>query len=195
MAGASGGRPDWITVVSGVPRSGTSLMMSMLVAGGLEPLKDDVRAADEDNPRGYFELEAVKRLKEDASWVDGAAGRVVKAVHVHVRNLPRGAHRYRVMLMRRDMGEVMRSQRKMLERRGKPGGALSDERAAQLFLKQLADLEAWMSAEPNFAFVAADYNELLRDPDPVIASVNAFLGGLLDEGRMKAQIDPKLYRS
>lgn len=188
-------RPDWITVVSGVPRSGTSLMMSMLVAGGLEPVKDDVRAADEDNPRGYFELEAVKRLKEDASWVAGAAGKVVKAVHVHVRNLPLGGPRYRVVLMRRDMGEVMRSQRKMLERRGKPGGALSDARAAELFLKQLADLREWMAARPEFSFVEADYNALLRDPGPVIAAVNGFLGGILDEGRMRAEIDPRLYRS
>ena len=188
-------RPDWITVVSGVPRAGPSLMMSMLTGGGLEAVKDDVRSADEDNPKGYFELEAVKRLKEDASWVGGAVGKVVKAVHVHVRNLPRGAHRYRVVLMRRDMGEVMRSQRKMLERRGRPGGALSDERAAALFLKQLADLEAWMAAEPGFSYVAANYNELLRDPDPVIASVNAFLGGILDEKAMKGCIDPGLYRS
>src|SRR5262245_14301388 len=122
----------FVTVVSGVPRSGTSLMMSMLVAGGLEPLQDGVRAADEDNPRGYYELEAVKKLKEDASWVAGAAGKVVKVVHVHVKDLPRGGVKYRLVLMKRDLGEVLRSQRKMLERRGKPGGSISDERAAQL---------------------------------------------------------------
>lgn len=187
--------PDFVTVVSGVPRSGTSLMMSMLVAGGMEALKDDLRQADEDNPGGYFELEAVKRLKEDASFVDRAVGRVVKAVHVHVRSLPLGRHRYRVVLMRREMGEVLRSQRKMLERRGKPGGSLSDERAAALYERQLAELEAWMAAEPSFSFVVARYNDLLRDPGPVIAAVNAFLGGGLDEAAMRGPIDPRLYRS
>lgn len=188
-------RPDFVTVVSGVPRSGTSLMMSMLVAGGLEALKDDVRAADEDNPRGYFEYEAVKRLKQDASWVAGAAGKVVKVVHVHLRDLPREGVHYRVVLMKRDLGEVLRSQRKMLVRRGQKGGNLSDERTAALYAKQIADLEAWLGAQPAFAFLAADYNALVRDPGPVVAAVNRFLGGGLDEPAMAARVDPGLYRS
>lgn len=188
-------RPDFVTVVSGVPRSGTSLMMSMLVAGGLEALKDDVRAADEDNPRGYFEFEAVKRLKQDASWVAGAAGKVVKVVHVHLRDLPREGVRYRVVLMKRDLGEVLRSQRKMLDRRGQKGGNLSDERTAALYAKQVADLEAWLDSQPAFAFLAADYGALVRDPRPVVAAVNRFLGGALDEASMAAQVDPRLHRS
>jgi len=186
---------DFVTVVSGVPRSGTSLMMSMLVAGGIPPVKDDQRAADEDNPKGYFELEAVKKLKEDASWVRGAVGRVVKVVHVHVRNLPRDGMRYRVVLMRRDLKEVLRSQKKMLERRGMEGGKISDERAAELFAKQLADLVAYMKEEPAFACLEANYNDLVRSPAPVIAAVNAFLGGGLDEKAMAAQVDRSLYRS
>jgi hypothetical protein len=187
--------PDFITVVSGVPRSGTSLMMSMLVAGGLEPLKDDVRAPDEDNPRGYFELELVKGLKQDASWVDRAVGRVVKVVHVHLKDLPRGRHRYRVVLMRRDMAEVVRSQKKMLERRGKGGGKLGDARAAELLALQVEELRRWMDAEPSFSHLVADYNDLLRDPRPGVRAVVAFLGGGLDEEAMVRQVDPRLYRS
>jgi len=188
-------RRPFVTVVSGVPRSGTSLMMSMLVAGGLEPLQDGVRAADEDNPRGYYELEAVKRLKEDASWVSAAAGRVVKVVHVHVKDLPREKVAYRLVLMKRDLGEVLRSQRRMLERRGKPGGSLSDDRAAQLFAKQVEDLERLLAAEPAFAWMPVSYNDLVRDPAPLAAEVNRFLGGGLDEAAMRAQVDPGLYRS
>ena len=187
--------PDFVTIVSGVPRSGTSLMMSMLVAGGLAPLKDDLRAADEDNPKGYFELEAVKKLKQDASWVRGAVGQVVKVVHVHVKDLPRDGLRYRVVLMRRDLKEVLRSQKKMLERRGMKGGNLSDERAAALYAKQMDDLVAYMKAETAFSFLEANYNELVRAPAPVIAAVNAFLGGALDEAAMAAQVDRGLYRS
>jgi LPS sulfotransferase NodH len=191
----SGVAPPFVTVVSGVPRSGTSLMMSMLVAGGLSALKDDVRAADEDNPRGYYELEAVKRLKDDPTWVAGAVGRVVKVVHVHVRNLPVAGLAYRVVLMKRDLGEVLRSQKKMLARRGQPGGNLTDERIAALYAKQLADLESWMATQPAFSFLVADYNRLLKDPRPVVAEINRFLGGGLDESAMLAQIDPGLYRS
>jgi hypothetical protein len=187
--------PDFVTVVSGVPRSGTSLMMSMLVAGGLEPLKDDVRAADPDNPKGYFELEAVKKLKQDTSWVRGAVGKVVKVVHVHVKDLPRDGTRYRVVLMRRDLQEVLRSQKKMLERRGMKGGNLSDERAAALFAKQLEDLVAYMKSEPSFSAIEPSYNELLKAPVPVVAGVNRFLGGFLDEAAMLKEIDRNLYRS
>ncbi len=186
---------DFVTVVSGVPRSGTSLMMSMLVAGGLAPLKDDVRAPDEDNPRGYFELELVKRLKQDSSWVDRAVGRVVKVVHAHLKDLPRGRLRYRVVLMRRDMGEVLRSQKKMLERRGKAGGSLSDARVAELLTRQLEELRRWMDGEPSFSHLVADYNDLLRDPRSGARAVDSFLGGGLDEEAMVRQVDPRLYRS
>ena len=187
--------PPFVTVVSGVPRSGTSLMMSMLVAGGLEPLADDLRAPDEDNPRGYYELEAVKKLKQDASWVPQAVGKVVKVVHVHVGALPRQGLSYRVVLMKRDLGEVVRSQHRMLERRGREGGKISDERAMEIYARQIADLESLLASDPAFSFVEARYNDLLREPGPVVAAVDRFLGGGLDEEAMLRQIDPKLYRS
>jgi hypothetical protein len=161
----------------------------------MEPLADDRRPPDEDNPRGYYELEAVKRLKQDSSWVAGAVGRVVKVVHVHVQDLPRQGFRYRVVLMKREASEVLRSQKRMLERRGREGGRLTDERAAALYAKQIADLERLLSTDPAFSWMEARYNELLRDARPVAASLNRFLGGGLDEKAMLRQIDPKLYRS
>jgi hypothetical protein len=98
-----------ITIVSGLPRTGTSLMMQMIHAGGIPALTDKVRASDEDNPKGYFELEAVKRTKKDDSWLAEAAGRVVKMVHLLLYDLPVN-HQYRVVFMRRELREVVRSQ-------------------------------------------------------------------------------------
>src|SRR5687767_8101595 len=106
-----------IFVVSGLPRSGTSMMMNMLRAGGLELLVDDRRTSDEDNPEGYFELEAVKKTHLDSSWVDAAPGKLVKVVSEHLRQLP-STHTYRVVFMRRKLDEVLASQRQMLIRRG-----------------------------------------------------------------------------
>jgi hypothetical protein len=110
-------KSDFITVVSGLPRSGTSLMMQMLAAGGLPPLTDNLRDADESNPRGYFEFDPVKRLRSDRSWLDQARGHAVKIIHVLVRELPAdGQFHYRLLLMKRPMEEILASQRALLER-------------------------------------------------------------------------------
>jgi len=134
----------YLTVVTGAPRSGTSMMMRMLEAGGIEPLADGIRNADRDNPRGYYEYEPVKRLRDDPSWVAGSAGRVVKMVYALLGALPEAADAgltYRVVLMRRDLNEVVRSQRLMLERLGRPLGKLSDERKVAMFRTHLDELE------------------------------------------------------
>jgi hypothetical protein len=112
-----------------------------------------------------------------------------------VKDLPREGLRYRVVLMRRDLKEVLRSQKKMLERRGMKGGNLSDERAAALYAKQLDELVAYMKGEPAFSFLEANYNELVRAPVPAIQGIAAFLGGGLDEAAMAQQVDRSLYRS
>src|SRR6266704_120595 len=127
---------SWITIVSGLPRSGTSLMMQMLSAGGMPILTDGVRAADEDNPRGYLEFEAVKRTKEDSTWVAGASGKAVKMVYLLLHDLPAG-NEYSVILMRRDIREVIASQRAMLARLGKQGADVTDERMAAIFEEQM----------------------------------------------------------
>src|SRR5215212_2341111 len=125
-----GGMP--VTIVTGLPRSGTSMMMQMLAAGGMPVLAAAVRAPDADNPRGYLEFEAAKRTARDAAWVAGAAGKAVKLVHLLLPDLPQ-EHEYRVLFMRRDMDEVLASQRAMLARLRRTGADLSPERLADLF--------------------------------------------------------------
>jgi hypothetical protein len=182
-----------ITIVSGLPRSGTSLMMQMLDAGGLKALTDKVRGSDEDNPRGYYELESVKRTKTDPSWLDEAAGRVVKMVHVLLYDLPRD-HAYRVLFMKRDLREVVRSQGVMLRRRGTKGANLTDEQLMSAYEGQLAKIESWLADQPGFDVLYISYNDLMADPARAAADVNRFLDGSLDEEQMLSHVDQALYR-
>jgi Sulfotransferase family len=185
---------DFVTVVSGAPRSGTSMMMRMLEGGGIPPLTDGVRAADPDNPHGYFEYEPVKKTKADPSWLAGAAGRAVKMVHVLLRDLP-ADRSYRVVLMRRDLKEMIASQRRMLERLGREGGKLSDERMAEIFAAQLDETERWLRSQAAFSCLAVSYNDLVANPRPHVERVVEFLGGGMDVPAMCAVVDPTLYRN
>ena len=125
-----------VTVVSGLPRSGTSLAMQMIHAGGIPALTDGQRTSDDSNPRGYFELERVKQLKQDKSWLDEAAGKVVKVIHLLLAELP-DDRPYRVVFMQRDLREVVQSQATMLARSGRPGGQLAPERLIAVYEQQL----------------------------------------------------------
>jgi len=184
---------DFITVVSGLPRSGTSLMMQMLAAGGILPLTDDKRAADESNPRGYFEFEPVKRLRTDRSWIEQARGRAIKVIHLPLRELPAdGQFNFRVILMRRPIAEVLASQRAMLERQGKV--AADDAVLAKVYQSQLDQTEEWLSSHPAFSVLSVDYHAVLKTPELAANEVNDFLGGGLDVAAMMRAIDPKLYR-
>lgn len=185
---------DFVTVVSGAPRSGTSMMMRMLEGGGIAPLTDGVRAPDRDNPHGYFEFEPVKRTKTDASWVATAAGRAVKMVHLLLRDLPLDRS-YRVVLMRRDLGEMVASQRLMLERLGRDAGKLSDQRMAEIFAAQLDETERWLRTHAGFSCLAMNYNELVATPRPHVERLAEFLGGGLDLDAMCAVVDPALWRN
>jgi hypothetical protein len=182
-----------ITIVSGLPRTGTSLMMQMIHAGGIPALTDKVRASDQDNPRGYFELEAVKRTRKDDSWLTEADGRVVKMVHLLLYDLP-DHHQYRVVFMRRDLREVVRSQGVMLERRGTAGARLTDEQLIRAYEGQLTKIERWLDEQPNFQVHQVSYNTLMSDPPPAVSAIKAFLGDGLDGDAMLASIDPTLYR-
>lgn len=183
----------FVTVVSGAPRSGTSLMMQMLGAGGMELLTDGARRADRDNPRGYFELEAARGLPAEAGWLERAEGRAVKLVHVLVPRLP-ASHRYRILLMRRDWREVLASQRLMLERGGRAAEGPPDERLAEIFEAQLAEVERWAAARPEAELLAVDYNALVRDPLRAAHRVAVFLASPLDPEDMAAAVLPCLYR-
>ena len=184
---------DYLTIVSGLPRSGTSMMMRMIEAGGIAALIDNIRKADDDNPQGYYEFEPVKKTKQDPSWVSGAAGRVVKMVYRLLYDLPEG-YNYRVIFMRRRLDEVIKSQEVMLERSGKSGGALPDEKLKDMFRAEMTRCETWMRERPNFEHVNIDYNEMLAEPAGLVAKLNEFLGGDLNTQAMCAVIDPSLYR-
>lgn len=185
---------SFVTIVSGLPRSGTSMMMRMLEAGGLPVLVDNLRAADDDNPRGYYEFEPVKKTKEDPSWLREAPGKVVKMVYRLLYDLP-ADYSYRVVFMRRKLEEVLASQQVMLSRMGKAGGALEDEQAAALFRSQLTKYEQWVARQPNFAVLDVSYNDLLESPAEPARQINAFLGGTLDEAAMRQVVEPQLYRN
>ncbi|MEP6821137.1 MAG: sulfotransferase domain-containing protein [Chthoniobacterales bacterium] len=184
---------DFITVVSGLPRSGTSLMMQMLSAGGIPPLTDQQRVADESNPRGYFEFDAVKRLRNDQSWLVHARGHAVKIIHLLLRELPTtSGFQYRVVFMRRPLREVLASQRAMLERQGKI--AADDSVLTKVFQSQLEQAEHWLAAQPSFSVLSLEHHALFENPQPMIEQLNEFLGSQLDMSAMMAVIDPSLYR-
>lgn len=183
-----------IIIVSGLPRSGTSLMMMMLDAAGIPPMQDHIREADADNPKGYYEFERVKKLPEgDTQWIGDAKGKVVKVITMLLEHLPNN-YKYDVIMMRREIGEILASQRKMLERRGEDPNKVSDEELSDLFSKHFDQVMEWIADQKNFRYVEVNYNTLLETPEKEIAKVNKFLSGKLDEAAMLAKIDPQLYR-
>ena len=184
---------DFVTLVSGLPRSGTSMMMKMLEAGGMTVLADHVRTADEDNPEGYYEFERVKKIEHDQSWLEDARGKVVKMISALLKHLPPG-YRYKVIFMRRKIEEVLASQRQMLIRRGKPTDATSDEKMAAFFANHLRRVEEWLAAQPSVEILYVSYNDLMQAPEVHCATVARFLGLPLDPARMAQVASGSLYR-
>jgi hypothetical protein len=187
-------KSNTITIVSGLPRSGTSLMMKMLEAGGLELLLDNFRKPDQDNPKGYYEFERVKQLdKGDTEWLVDAQGKAVKIIATLLPKLPE-TFEYRILFMRRKMTEILASQRKMLLRRGTDSDKISDDQMSQVFEKHLQDVEEWISKQSNILCLDVDYNKLLDSPLPVLNQISQFLNGELNVEEMVKVIDPSLYR-
>ena len=188
-------KAGFITVVSGLPRSGTSMMMKMLEAGGIPPVTDELRAADEDNPKGYYEFERVKQMDQgDTGWVVDARGKVIKVISALLKHLPPG-EQYRVVFVRRNMPEILASQRKMLIRRGEDPDKMDDAQMAMLFEKHLTQIDEWLRSQSNFRVLYVHYSEVLAEPQPQIAKINDFLGGTLDAAAMAGMVDPDLYRN
>lgn len=181
-----------IIVVSGLPRSGTSLMMQMLEKGGVEVVTDRVRAADADNPRGYYEVEAVKRIRQDASWLPQVRGKALKMVSQLLYDLP-GTERYRIVFMERDLDEVLSSQEKMLERRGRPAGPREEMKRA--YTSHLARLQEWLCRQAHLAVLRIRYDRLVEHSSEEAERVNAFLGGNLSVQQMADAVAPELYRN
>jgi hypothetical protein len=168
-------------------------MMRMLEAGGMPILTDQVRAADEDNPRGYYEYEPVKKLKEQPDSLEAARGKVVKIISELLQHVP-PRYQCNVIFMRRSMDEILASQRQMLVRRGKPTDTVPDEELAALFNRHLQRIETWIARQPHMSVLYISYNDLLREPAGYVEQINRFLGGRLDTSRMLQAIDHSLYR-
>lgn len=181
-----------IYVVSGLPRSGTSMMMKMLEAGGLSPVTDKIRTADDDNPKGYYELEAVKRTKQDPSWVATAEGKVVKVIAQLLPDLPSDRH-YKVVFMRRNLDEILASQTKMLKNRGEENQS-TDENMKTIFASHVEETEAWMRKSDHIQTLFVSYNRMQSDSENQIARIAKFVDGDMNKGEMAKVIDPTLYR-
>jgi len=185
--------PAVITIVSGLPRSGTSMMMKVLEAGGMEIFTDNERTADEDNPKGYYELEEVKALKEgDDSWVKNAPGKAVKVISSLLEFLP-SDYKYKIVFMRREIAEILASQKQMLIRRGENSDG-DDQKMAEMFQEHLKRVRVWLANQPNMKVLYVDYNELMADPDLKIKAVAEFLGLSENLDAMLSVPDKKLYR-
>jgi hypothetical protein len=191
---ASRGEP--IVVVSGLPRSGTSMMMNMLAAGGLDILSDGQRAADVDNPKGYFELERIKDLEKetDKSYLRAARGKAVKVISFLIKDLP-DENDYRVLFMRRDLDEVLASQQKMIDRLESADSDADAAAMREAFRNDIARVRVLCRTRPNFALCEVRYKDAVADPAAASRAVNEFLGGRLDEAAMRAAVDAALYRN
>jgi hypothetical protein len=182
-----------VIVVSGLPRSGTSMMMKMLNAGGVEPVTDNIRTADEDNPKGYYELEKVKQLDKDNSWIADCKGKALKVISMLLKPLPAGQS-YKIIFMRRKMEEILASQKQMLIRRGQPTDTIPDAKMAEMFEKHLKDIESFIEKQPYMDCLYINYNEVLENPAENIEKVNRFLGGALNSTAMLEVVDQALHR-
>ena len=183
-----------VIVVSGLPRSGTSMAMKMLDAGGLATTTDGERTADEDNPKGYFEDERVKDLEKmvDKSWIRDSRGKAIKVISFLLKSLP-ADNNYKVIFMRRDLDEVLASQQKMLDRRGEDNST-ADEQMRDLWTNHLWRANYMLKNQPQFEFIEISYSDVLAHPEENARAIAEFIGGL-DARKMAEVVDPDLYRN
>ncbi len=187
-------KPQTVIVVSGLPRSGTSMMMKMLAEGGLEVLTDSIRTADEDNPNGYFELEVVKQLADgQKDWLANADHKLVKVISALLEHLP-PQHHYKVLFMERQIPEILASQRKMLARRNETS-TISDAEMEAQFREHLKAIKYWLARQPNMDVLYVDYNRMMANPDELCPKIVDFLGLPLDIEKMRSVPNEKLYRN
>lgn len=183
-----------IVVVSGLPRSGTSMCMQMLAAGGLQIFEDAERPADLHNPVGYLEHKAVKSLGADARFLAAAKGKAIKIVAPLVKQVPE-AYAYRVIYMKRPVAEVVVSQEKM---RGKSAEAITQQFPFALAMKLETASHQTLTAlhkHPNVAILELEYHEVLKDPLAAAVAIGRFLERKLDHQKMVAAVAPESYRS
>lgn len=191
----SANAPEFVTVVSGLPRSGTSMMMRMLETGGIPVMIDHIRVPDESNPKGYYEFERVKQMKEgNTGWVSESKGKVIKIISALLEHLPPD-HQYRIVFMQRNMDEILASQREMLLRRGEPTDRIDDRALADLYQNHLGRVRQWLAGQPNMEVIYLHYNQILEAPDAPIVQLCQFLRPFpLDKNRMLSVVESSLYR-
>jgi hypothetical protein len=194
LSRASRGEP--LIVVSGLPRSGTSMLMKMLEAGGVAIWSDHGRGADIDNPKGYFELERIKHLEKetDKSYLREGRGKAVKAISFLIKDLP-DDNDYRVIFMRRDLDEVIASQEKMIARLDQGDTSADPEALKEAYRNDIVRARLLCKKRPNFELIEVSYRAAIEDPAGACRKVNEFLGGHLDEAAMRDAIDAALYRN
>lgn len=182
-----------LIIVSGLPRSGTSMMMKILDAGGLEILTDHIRTADDDNPKGYYEFEIVKQLPaKDFKWLETASGKGVKIISFLLQYLPKN-YQYKIIFMRRSIHEILASQTQMLSRRGENSNT-DDDQMENTYQEHLKRTRVWLANQSNIQVLYIDYNELIKDPQKSINQVHEFLQLPLDLAKMLEVPDASLYR-
>jgi len=194
LLGKGRGKP--VVIVSGLPRSGTSMAMKMLEAAGFEPFQDGIRTADEDNPKGYYEFEQVKELDKnpDKSWVRNARGKALKVISYLLKDLPPD-NDYKILFMHRSLQEVLASQAKMLERRGEKND-VSDERMTDIYEAHLRDVKQLLEGRKEFDALELHYSDVLKDAATQAKRVAEFLGLPAEmASKMAAQVDKELYRN
>jgi hypothetical protein len=182
-----------ITIVSGLPRSGTSLMMQMLVAGGMSPLTDGERVADTDNPRGYYEWEPIKKLSQDPNCIDQAEGKVVKVISQLLFALP-SARDYQIVFLDRPLPEVVASQTEMIRRRGTTGAALGPLALIAGLQAHLNQVSSLLERRSEIRVLRMPYHDVLGDPKKTAEKLQRFLQQSLDIDSMERQVDQSLYR-
>lgn len=184
-----------IVIVSGLPRSGTSMAMKMLEGGGMEVVADGLREADGDNPKGYFELERVKELDKggDKSWLQEARGKSLKVISFLLEHLPEDINA-QVIFMRRHLDEVLASQAKMLANRGETND-IPDDKMKMLYERHVRKVEYFMDNHPGIEWIDIQYDVVVNNPRPAAEDMNEFLGGKLDVEKMVAAVDRSLYRN
>jgi hypothetical protein len=185
-----------IVIVSGLPRSGTSMMMKMLQAGGMEIMTDGGRGADIDNPKGYFEYERTKHLEKetDKSYIGEGRGKALKVISFLIKDLP-DDNDYKVIFMRRDLDEVLASQDKMIQRLGTADSTADAEAMKEAYRNDIVRARLLCKKRPNFELIEVNYRSTIEDPAETARKVNAFLGHRLDEEAMRAAVDESLYRN
>ena len=183
-----------IIIVSGLPRSGTSMMMKMLTEGGLSAVVDSLRQADEDNPNGYFEIESSKALKDGhKKWLYDAKGKVVKVISYLLEFLPDDLS-YDVIFMEREISEVLASQRKMLQRRNETS-SLSDAEMETQFREHLRAVKYWTARKSNMRILFVKYSQMVEAPELFCKSIVDFLELPLDLKAMQLVPSQSLYRN